>query len=263
MLCYNDRETVDASVKSVLALSSYRRVEVVVVDNLSTDGSLEILRGFAARGQIKLIERHCSRGEGRQLGFESSSGDYVLGHMDCDDVFDAEGLDSLLTTYHSKYEGLLLMTQKKDSDEASNITVAQRPLLNQLGGWRDMNWGEDWDLWARSAGVKKYAFLPYPLEKPPHHSIKVRHGIYKGARSSFNMRRRKYADAVRTGRRMFKAGEHVSIPQRLVYYLAKAGVTLRRDYLTPVPDPDFSEFSATGAPESGRRTGKQRKEIVS
>lgn len=243
MLCSNDGETVEASVKSVLALSSYRRVEVVVVDNMSTDGSLAILESFAARGQIKLIERNCSRGKGRQLGFEASSGDYVLGHMDCDDVFDAGGIDSLLATYHSSHEGMLLMTQKKSTPEASNITIAPRNLLEELGGWRDLNWGEDWDIWARSAALEKYTYLPYPIENPPHSNIKVRYGIYRGPISSFTMRRRKYADAIRSGRRMFKVGEHVSASQRLIYYLVKGSIMLRRNYLTPVPDPDFSEFT--------------------
>jgi hypothetical protein len=41
---------------------------------------------------------------------------------------------------------------------------------------------------------------------------------------------------------MFKPGEHVSISQRLVYYLAKATVMLKRDYLVPIPNPDFSEM---------------------
>jgi glycosyltransferase involved in cell wall biosynthesis len=240
MLCSNDGEAVKASVESVLALSNCRRVEVVVVDNQSTDGSLEFLKGFRERGQIKLIERSCSRGRGRQLAFEASSGDYVLGHMDCDDVFDAEGIDSLLNAYHSSHEGMLLMTKKKGSAEASNITIAPRPLLEELGGWRDLNWGEDWDLWARSSGLKKYTYLPYPVEKPPHRSIKVR---YRRPKSTFSVRRQKYADAIRSGRTTFKAGERVSVPQRLIYYLAKGSVMLSRNYFTPVADPDFSEFT--------------------
>lgn len=244
MLCSNDCETVKASIDSVLELSNYGKVEVVVVDNMSRDGSREILQGYRDAGSIVLIEQACSRGKGRQLAFEASKGDYVLSHMDCDDVFDAEGLLALLDLYHSKYEGMLLMTQRQNSDEASNITIAQRSVLAELGGWRDLNWGEDWDLWARAGGLGKYAFLPYPLEKPPHRSIKVRHGIYRGPRSNFSMRRRKYADAIRTGREMFKPGEHVSKAQRFVYLLAKGTVMLRRDYLPPVPDPDFSEFPA-------------------
>jgi glycosyltransferase involved in cell wall biosynthesis len=242
MLCFNDGETVKASVESALELSKYRKVEVAVVDNMSTDGSLDVLRGLKEEGKITLIERRCSRGAGRELGFRATSGEYVLSHMDCDDVFDPEGLDMLLGQYHSGYEGKVMMTQKMGSDEASNITIGPRHLLESLGGWRDLNWGEDWDLWARAAGVGKYAYLPYPVGIPPHRTIKVRYGIYRGARSSFGMRRTKYADAIRSGRRMFKPGEHISASQRLVYYLARTTVALKRNYLQPVPDPDFSEF---------------------
>ena len=243
MLCSNDGESVEASLDSVLELSKLRKVEVVVVDNLSSDGSQLVLRGYEGRGLIRLIEKGCSRGQGRELAFRASSGDYILGHMDCDDIFDAGGLDQLIEKYHSSYEGKLLMTQKKGSDEASNITIAPRSLLNELGGWRDLNWGEDWDLWARGSGKGKYAFLQYPSDNPPHRRIKVRYGIYRGPLSRFGMRRQKYSDAIKTGRRMFKAGEHRSISQRLAYFVAKTSVTLRRGYLAPVPDPDFSEFS--------------------
>ena len=249
MLCFNDDTTVEASVESVLELSKYREVEVAVVDNLSTDGSRDVLRRLRDEGKISLIERRCSRGEGRQLGFEATSGDYVLGHMDCDDVFDAEGLDSLLELYHRGFEGEVVMTQKRGSDEASNITIGPRQLLQEIGGWRDLNWGEDWDLWARAAGEGKYAYVPYPADAPPHRSIKVRYGVYGGIRSSFRMRRTKYADAIRSGRRMFKPGERISMSQRLTYLYAKGTVTMKRNLLAPVPDPDFSEFvsSSPGA----------------
>jgi glycosyltransferase involved in cell wall biosynthesis len=245
MLCSNDAETVSASVESVIGLSKFRSIDVVVVDNMSRDGSQEVLRRLAQEGKIKLIEQKCSRGKGRQLAFEASRGDYVLGHMDCDDVFDAEGLDYLLGIYHTRFKGMLVMTMKRGSDEASNITIAPRPLLEELGGWRDLNWGEDWDLWARASGMSKYTYLPYPYETPPHRSIKVRYGIFREPTSRFGMRRSKYADAIKSGRSMFRAGEHVSISQKLTYYLAKANVALRRNYLYPVPDPNFSEFPKT------------------
>ena len=245
MLCSNEVETVKASVESVLELSRYRKIQVAVADNESRDGSQEILRRFQEDGRITLVTRKCSRGAGRELAFEASSGDVVLGHMDCDDVFDAEGLDALIDSYHSTCEGKVMMTQKIGSDEASNITMGPRPLLKDLGGWRDLNWGEDWDLWARASGAGKYVYLPYPDGRPPHKHIPGRYGAYRTPGSSFSMRRVKYADAIRSGRRMFKPGEHVSASQRLVYYLARGTVMLRRNYLTPVPDPDFSEMPST------------------
>jgi glycosyltransferase involved in cell wall biosynthesis len=243
MLCSNDAETVEASVQSVLELSRYREIEVVVVDNRSKDGSREILRRLSEAGSIKLIERRCSRGEGRQLAFKASRGDYVLGHMDCDDIFNPVGIDSLIARYHLDFEGKSLMTKKLDSNEASNITIAPRPVLDYIGGWRPLNWGEDWDLWARLASAGTYTFLPYPAGNPPHRSIRVRTERYSGPTRGFRVRVSIYADAVRSGRPVFSPGEHVSSAQKVAFEVARAWVAVRRSSLVPVPDPGFNEVS--------------------
>ena len=243
MLCSNDGKTVKASVESVLELSRYRKLDVVVVDNMSSDGSQEVLRHYRDMGSIKLIERKCSRGEGRQLAFEASSGDYVLSHMDCDDVFNAPSIDSLISEYHSAYEGKAIMTKRRDSPEASNITIAPRALLERVGGWRSLNWGEDWDLWARLANVGEYRFFPYPADSPPHASVKVRTERYSGTTHGFWVRVSKYADAVRSGRSVFSPGEHISNAQKAALAVARARVLIRRDSITPVPDPEFAEES--------------------
>jgi glycosyltransferase involved in cell wall biosynthesis len=241
MLCSNDGQTLSESLDSVLELSKYRRVEVVVVDNMSTDGSSEMLHRYRDAGSAKLIERSCSRGEGRQLAFEASSGDYVLGHMDCDDVFRAAGIDTLIAKYHIEFEGKALMTKKIGTYEASNITIAPRTLLSQLGGWRSLNWGEDWDLWARAASLGQYAFLPYPVDSRPHAAIRVRTERYSSPTHGFWTRVSKYGDAIRIGRSVFDPGEHVSAAQRVAFAIAKARVAIGGGSLAPVPNPDFNE----------------------
>jgi len=243
MLCSNDGATVRESLDSVLALSAYRPVEVVVADNISTDGSAEVLHGYRDRGLIRLVEKRCSRGRGRQLAFEASSGTYVVAHMDCDDVFSAKGVDALVAAYHSGHEGTMVMTRRQDAREASNITIAPREMVVELGGWRDLNWGEDWDLWARAYAAKKYSYVPYPADNPPHASITVRESRYTGLGRGFGVRMEKYSDALRIGRRVFQAGEHISIVQRLAYYAARASVALKRNYLEPNPAPDFGEYA--------------------
>jgi glycosyltransferase involved in cell wall biosynthesis len=241
MLCSNDVETVRQSLESVLELSNFRRIEVIVTDNDSSDGSQRVLEDFRSKGAITAIERKCNRGIGRELAFHASRGEYVLSHMDCDDVFNAGGLNTLIDRYHADFEGKALMTKRKDSAEASNITIAPRAVLEQIGGWRSLNWGEDWDLWARLASLGLYAFLPYPVEDPPHSSIKVRTERYAGPSHGFSVRVAKYSDALRTGRRVFDPGERVSTAQRVALAVARASVRLRETSLAPVPDPDFKE----------------------
>jgi glycosyltransferase involved in cell wall biosynthesis len=244
MLCSNDAETVRQSIESVLELSKYRSIEVIVTDNLSRDGSQQLLADLASKGTISVIERKCNRGEGRELALQASKGEYVLSHLDCDDFFNADAIDSLITRYHSDFEGKALMTKKKGSEEASNITIAPRRVLNQIGGWRPLNWGEDWDIWARLANAGLYAFIPYPAENPPHASITVRTERYAGPSRGFGVRVAKYADAIRSGRKVFHLGEHVSPAQWAAFVVAKAGVLVNGGLLVPVPNPEFIEDGA-------------------
>jgi glycosyltransferase involved in cell wall biosynthesis len=241
MLCSNDAETVRQSIASVMELSKYRRIEVIVTDNESDDGSQKVLQEFVDNEAITVIEKKCNRGDGRELAFQASKGDYILSHMDCDDVFNAEGLNSLIARYHSSFEGKALMTKKQDSAEASNITIAPRAVLENAGGWRPLNWGEDWDIWARLANIGLYVFYPYPVENPPHTSIKVRTERYAGPSHGFGVRVAKYADALRTGRRVFHEEEHVSPAQWMAYAVARAGVFIKGKSLAPVPNPEFHE----------------------
>jgi glycosyltransferase involved in cell wall biosynthesis len=246
MLCSNDGETVEASVRSVLELSQYRNTEVIVVDNLSTDRSADSLRKLRDEGLITLIEQRCKRGEGRQLAFNASKGKYVLSHMDCDDIFDAAGIDSLIARYHAEFEGRALMTKKRDSPEASNITIAPRLVIEQVGGWRPLNWGEDWDLWARLASIGVYSFTPYPVQSPPHKTIKVRTERYAGPTRGFGVRVSKYMDAIRMGRKVFDPGEHVSLVQKMALATAKVRMATKGESLFPVPNPGFAEFTSSG-----------------
>ena len=243
MLCSNDGATVKETLDSVLTLSAFLPTEVVVADNMSTDGSAKLLRQYRDGGLIKLVEKKCSRGEGRQLAFEASSGAYILAHMDCDDLFSAKGVYALISSYHTNHEGNMIMTRRQDAREASNITIAPRRMVEELGGWRDLNWGEDWDLWARAYAAKKYSYVTYPSDDPPHLKITVRERRYSGLSRGFDVRVEKYSDAIRARREVFHQGESISLVQRLAYFGAKARVAFRRDYLEPAPPPDFGEYS--------------------
>jgi glycosyltransferase involved in cell wall biosynthesis len=240
MLCCNERDTVEASVTSVVRFAESVSGEVIVVDNKSMDGSWEVLQGLGCKG-LKVIRQRCTRGAARQTAFVSSSGRIVLAHMDCDDVFSADGLRNLLSIYHSKCEGRMMMTRKTGQDERSNITIAPREIIERVGGWRDINWGEDWDLWNRAAKAGMYAYLPYPSESPPHEQMRVRKERETDNTTKMLTRYRKFRDSIRIGRKVFSDDELVSLGQRLPYWLAKASVGLSSKRLDHVPLPDFDD----------------------
>lgn len=79
--CYNESETLSDVVRSVLALASERlAVEVLIVDDCSTDGSLKIAEELAAAHEaVKILRHEVNQGKGAALrtGFTAATGDCV------------------------------------------------------------------------------------------------------------------------------------------------------------------------------------------
>jgi len=138
------------------------RFEVVVVDNFSTDGSADVLKKYAKEGMIRLLQEKCSRGRGRQIAFDNSRGEYVISGLDMDD-FLSPRLEEFVQLYHRLAEGYLI---------GSPATMGPASLIRELGGWRDVNWYEDWDLWRRAANRGKFAVLDFVLFESRNRELK-------------------------------------------------------------------------------------------
>jgi glycosyltransferase involved in cell wall biosynthesis len=165
MTTKNDFPTVKASMDALLANTSRADTEIVVVDAESTDGQLTILQEYASSGLIKLIVRGCNRGEGRQIAFAESTGDYTIAGIDTDDVVGPD-LKRLLTLYHTEYEGLVL--------KAIGVTIAPRKVVESLGGWKSLARAEDFDFWERAEErglLRKVSFNPYVVRVRRRHSV--------------------------------------------------------------------------------------------
>jgi glycosyltransferase involved in cell wall biosynthesis len=85
--CYNARQWVEEAIESCLN-QTYPNVEIIVVDDGSTDGSLKVLRRYLPR--IK-IETGPNRGgnNARNRGFSLSTGAYIQ-YLDADDYLEAD-----------------------------------------------------------------------------------------------------------------------------------------------------------------------------
>lgn len=95
MPVYNAEEYLPKSLKDIMR-QSLREIELICVDDGSTDRSAEMLRRFAKRDQrIRLLtQEHQSAGAARNRGFREAVGKYVI-FWDVDDRFSRDALKCL------------------------------------------------------------------------------------------------------------------------------------------------------------------------
>lgn len=97
--------------------SEYQDLEIIVVDDCSTDGSLKIIDEFRVkdeRVQVIQNEINCGAGMSRSIGVENATGEYVI-FLDGDDWLNPDFIKSLV-------EG----AEKTDADIVSGGIVIRR-----------------------------------------------------------------------------------------------------------------------------------------
>jgi glycosyltransferase involved in cell wall biosynthesis len=176
MTGYNTRRSAQASLDSILTQID-DRFEIIVVDNVSTDGSLEILKEYQRQNKITLISTPCSRGLGREIAVRCAKGKYIL-IMDMDDVFEPK-LAKMLEVYHKSFEGLMLLVSG-----IPGVVVSPKALIEKIGGYRDLNWLEDSDIYARAAEINCFGF--FDSIKMISYSIKDQRFIFHVSRYAKN-----------------------------------------------------------------------------
>src|SRR6516225_5306233 len=96
--CYNAAPWIGAALESALA-QTHPDVEVIVVDDGSSDTSWEIVQGFGARVRAERIA-HAGGGRARNRGLELATGRYIL-FLDADDLIAPDTIASLLAALAS------------------------------------------------------------------------------------------------------------------------------------------------------------------
>ncbi|MDQ6745686.1 MAG: glycosyltransferase family 2 protein [Actinomycetota bacterium] len=97
MPVYNEREHVERAIAEVLSTQLPIEFELIVVDDGSTDGTREILRGGDWEERVRLLEHPVNRGKGTavQTALADARGEYVA-IFDADLEYEAADLAPLL-----------------------------------------------------------------------------------------------------------------------------------------------------------------------
>jgi teichuronic acid biosynthesis glycosyltransferase TuaG len=104
--CYNSKSKISRTLEMIFS-QTYKNIEVIVVDDYSTDNSVDIVKSFND-SRLKLIELKINKGAGnaRNVGIKFSKGD-VIAFCDSDDTWRANKIERQLQLWdRDKYIGV-------------------------------------------------------------------------------------------------------------------------------------------------------------
>lgn len=85
---YNRGHLIERAINSVLR-QTYKKIEIIVVDDCSTDGTEEVMRQYTNNNKIKYVKLDKNSGacKARNTGIKVASGN-VIAFLDSDDEWD-------------------------------------------------------------------------------------------------------------------------------------------------------------------------------
>lgn len=225
---HNRADLLGYAIRSVLDQTE-RNIELIVVDDASTDDTLVILNQFAKiDSRIKLLRNPESLGGGgaRNVGIAASAGEWVA-FLDDDDAWMENKLRMQLEKLAAhpsavacscSYEAYTSNGSKKVVRTPDDITLQQLFRLNYLGGASmcmasrsvllsiggfdtQIRSGQDWDLWVRLRYEGSIVVCSEPLIKyQDHNGARISNNMdaqYLGARRFYFKHRQAMNDSLR------------------------------------------------------------------
>jgi len=162
--CHNQAIFIRDAVNSALA-QSYKAREVIVVDDASTDGSVDILKAFGNSLHLVCAPKNIGANAARNLGASVAGGDYLV-FLDGDDLLSPFALSTYKTAISATQAPILLsrlfffegsrppetgetprvitfveyenLIQKDRTHRASaSATVVNKATFQRVGGWTE------------------------------------------------------------------------------------------------------------------------------
>jgi glycosyltransferase involved in cell wall biosynthesis len=198
-LCHNHERFVVEALHSV-ASQTYPHIELIIVDDASTDGSKERIQSFVRdHPEVLFISHSTNVGNCKAFnsGLAKSRGEWVI-DLAADDLLlpgrvaaGVEAFGDHDKNYGVQFSDAFMIDEEgrttgKHSDRFPSDTVPQgdvytelirryficgtsmmmtRTVLDEMGGFDESLAYEDFDLWIRSSRSFRYFYLPEPLVK--------------------------------------------------------------------------------------------------
>lgn len=202
MPVFNAQKYVASAIRSILN-QKYKNFELIIIDDHSIDGSLQILNKFKDH-RIRVIKNKQNVGVTKSLnkGFKLANGEFIA-RMDADDISLPTRLERQITFIQRHPDvgvigtnieiinesGKLLLNKKTNFQENVYSALAfsnpilhptvfmRKNIIKKYGGYDEtLNGAEDYDLWLRLSRYTKVVNLPEVLL---HYRLHIQGVSYK------------------------------------------------------------------------------------
>jgi glycosyltransferase involved in cell wall biosynthesis len=200
--CYNIRDYLEDAICSVLN-QTYDNLEIIVVDDGSTDGTDELMRSY--RMALVYLEKvNGGPSSARNYGVARARGEFVA-FLDGDDIWERFKLEQQVAVLSTHTELGMVFSDFSTFDEAGTVVteknksmfchleplayeylvdrnnfiypstvLIRKKVLDQVGGFDESLRGpEDWDLWLRIVRYAAIAGIHAPLARIRQHATNI------------------------------------------------------------------------------------------
>lgn len=202
MSCYNGEEWIRESIQSVID-QTYTNFEFIIVDDGSTDRSLDIMNEFARQDEriTVIAKENTGLTHSLNIGLNESKGEWIA-RIDSDDICEPFRFERQILRAKANPDfvfvgsGFYIIDETgktvKEYQCPANHKELQSNLYNagffpphssaffragaakEIGGYRvRIKRAQDWDLWLRLSNVGKLTAVDEPLVKIRKHSAQV------------------------------------------------------------------------------------------
>ncbi len=239
MAVYNAAGSVGRMIESLLN-QSLSDLEVILVDDGSTDGSAEICDGYVSRDhRVKVIHK-ANEGvsSARQTGLDTAVGEYVI-HADADDYVEAGMLEQLYRKAKEEDADVVFCDYFID-DLDGNITIRrQQPPFDAsqtLRAMFDRLYGSCWNKLVRRSCFDKYGIC-FPVGLNYCEDLLIWAQLFQHPEIRISYVNRAFYHYVANPNSVTRGGSHTMLENIRLF-------TSRMAEVLPVGDPDIDAYVA-------------------
>lgn len=247
---YNYAEYLPTAVESVLN-QTYKNLEVIIVNDGSTDNTDEVIAPYLKDERIKYIkQKNAGQASAKNCGIKNSKGEYIA-FLDADDYWRNDKLERQIKLFDRDTEvgvvysdiafinqdgivnnkmhtpplhsGYVLQELFIDNFVGFSTSVAKKGCFNKVGLFDEgLAMAIDWDLWLRIACYYKFACINEPLLFYRYGHANMSQNSEKRIQcSDFVMRRFLLNNRDKLKKETIKKAKTLTYNRRGAYYLPK------------------------------------------